>query len=147
MRILLNLCSVLCLAGVFAAADLAAYQPGGTSGEQSGGQSGTYLTPVRSEAQPGLAGQVAVRDLPPEAREVLALIRRGGPFPYSKDGIVFSNREHILASRPRGYYHEYTVPTPHAKNRGARRIIAGRDGEFFYTDDHYATFRRIKDQE
>jgi len=87
-------------------------------------------------------------DLPREARETLALIKAGGPFPYSRDGAAFGNREGLLPKRSRGYYREYTVKTPGAKDRGARRIVGGRCGEFgcseyFYTDDHYRSFRRI----
>jgi len=86
---------------------------------------------------------VAVADLPPEARDVLDRIRDGGPFAYKRDGITFGNFERRLPSRPRGYYHEYTVPTPGARDRGARRIITGGNGELYFTDDHYSTFRRI----
>lgn len=93
-------------------------------------------------------GTVAVGDLPAEARQTLALIREGGPYPYEKDGTVFGNYERKLPRQRRGYYTEYTVRTPHVRSRGARRIIAGgRDGrptEFYYTDDHYQTFRRIE---
>jgi len=94
---------------------------------------------------PALAvGQVvALADLPPEARETLQLIDRGGPYPYRRDGVVFGNRERRLPLKPHGYYREYTVPTPGARNRGARRIVAG-DPERYYTDDHYRTFRRIE---
>jgi ribonuclease T1 len=88
-------------------------------------------------------GEVALAALPPEARDTVALIRAGGPYPYTKDGSVFGNRERILPIRPRGHYREYTVPTPGARDRGARRIVAGRERELFYTDDHYRTFRRI----
>ncbi|MGI9025960.1 MAG: ribonuclease domain-containing protein [Burkholderiaceae bacterium] len=92
-----------------------------------------------------------VSQLPPQGREVLAAIRTGGPFAFPRDGIVFGNREHILPQRPRGYYAEYTVPTPGERTRGARRIIAARgetgdvrnSGEYYYTDDHYQSFRRI----
>ena len=84
-------------------------------------------------------------DLPREARDTLAIMKRGGPFPYSKDGTTFSNREHALPKRGRGYYHEYTVKIPGARNRGARRIIAGAPGEYYYTDDHYVKFKRIKE--
>ena len=87
---------------------------------------------------------VDARTLPDEARETLALIRTGGPFPYGKDGSIFGNRESMLPKRERGYYREYTVRTPGARDRGARRIIAGRGGEYYYTDDHYRTFRRIR---
>ena len=91
---------------------------------------------------------VALAGLPPEGRQTYELIWRGGPFPYAKDGVVFGNREHLLPSRVRGYYHEYTVPTPGASNRGARRIACGgprRQPEVcYYTDDHYASFRRIE---
>jgi ribonuclease T1 len=88
---------------------------------------------------------IPAQDLPKEARDTLAIIMKGGPFPYSKDGATFSNREHALPKRGRGYYREYTVKTPGARNRGARRIIAGAPGEYYYTDDHYATFKRIKE--
>ena len=88
--------------------------------------------------------EVETATLPKEARETLALIRSGGPFPYQKDGSVFGNRESSLPKRERGYYREYTVRTPGARDRGARRIIAGRGGEYYYTDDHYRTFRRIR---
>ena len=73
----------------------------------------------------------------------LALIEQGGPFPYPKDGTVFQNREGRLPPRPRGYYREYTVRTPGASNRGARRVVQGRDGDTWYTSDHYRTFVRI----
>ena len=86
---------------------------------------------------------IATHELPPEARETLALIKAGGPFPYARDGVVFNNREGLLPKRERGYYREYTVRTPRAKDRGARRIVAGRGGEFYYTHDHYRSFRRI----
>jgi ribonuclease T1 len=87
--------------------------------------------------------EVAVSQLPPEARQTLDKIHAGGPFKYRQDGVVFGNRERLLPSRPRGYYHEYTVTTPGSRDRGARRIIAGSSGEFWYTDDHYSSFRRI----
>lgn len=87
--------------------------------------------------------QVGLAELPPEARHTLALIRSGGPFPYLQDGRTFHNREKRLPLRERGYYREYTVKTPGARDRGARRIVAGRGGEFYYTDDHYRSFKRI----
>jgi ribonuclease T1 len=83
--------------------------------------------------------------LPPEARQTLELIKRGGPFPHARDGIVFQNRESRLPPRPRGYYHEYTVPKPGERDRGARRIISGQPGEYYYTPDHYRTFWRIQE--
>lgn len=87
---------------------------------------------------------IAIADLPREARATLQLIERGGPFPYRRDGVVFGNREQRLPTKPHGYYREYTVPTPGAKNRGAHRIVAGAAVERYYTDDHYRTFRRIE---
>jgi ribonuclease T1 len=87
--------------------------------------------------------EVALKQLPPEARQTLDRIKAGGPFPYARDGSVFRNREGLLPKRNRGYYREYTVKTPGAKDRGARRIVAGVPGEYYYTDDHYRTFRRI----
>jgi ribonuclease T1 len=86
---------------------------------------------------------IALSQLPREARETILLIKAGGPFPYSRDGAVFGNREGRLPKRDRGYYREYTVRTPGARDRGARRIVAGKQGEFYYTDDHYRSFRRI----
>src|SRR5690606_2280771 len=84
--------------------------------------------------------------LPAEARDTLALIRAGGPYPYRQDGGVFQNRERLLPERPRGYYREYTVDTPGSRDRGARRIVSGGHPpvEFFYTDDHYRSFRRFE---
>ena len=91
---------------------------------------------------------VALAELPREAQQTEGLIRAGGPFPYAKDGATFGNRERQLPQRDRGFYREYTVPTPGANNRGARRIVCGgipvRQPEVcYYTDDHYANFRRI----
>ena len=94
-------------------------------------------------------GQIAVTDLPIEARHTLVLIKNGGPYPYGKDGTIFRNYERILPKRERGYYREFTVKTPGVRNRGARRIVSGGDppssGEYYYTDDHYATFKRIRE--
>src|SRR5690242_13079111 len=93
--------------------------------------------------------EIAIHALPLEARDVLGLIKAGGPFPYERDGIVFGNRERLLPAQPRGYYHEYTVPTPGAKNRGARRIICGGPRKSpevcYYTADHYRSFARIRE--
>lgn len=90
--------------------------------------------------------EIAAAQLPPEGLATLALIKQGGPFPYSRDGIVFGNREGLLPQQPRGYYREYTVPTPGLKHRGARRIVAGgRGGEYWYTADHYRSFKRIRE--
>jgi len=97
---------------------------------------------------------VTLDALPPEAAHTLHLIRQGGPFPYPrKDGSSFGNFEKRLPLQPRGYYREYTVPTPGRQDRGARRIIAGTgrsgdvatSGEYYYTDDHYLSFRRIRE--
>jgi ribonuclease T1 len=84
--------------------------------------------------------------LPPEAVETLRLIERGGPFPYRQDGTVFQNRERLLPDRPRGYYREYTVRTPGARDRGARRIVTGGDPPevWYYTEDHYRSFRQLE---
>lgn len=130
-----------------------------TSGQASGQTTGQVVGRAASRASERVSdrasrqgtdglGTVAVGDLPAEARQTLALIREGGPYPYEKDGTVFGNYERKLPRQRRGYYTEYTVRTPRVRSRGARRIIAGgRDGrptEFYYTDDHYQTFRRIE---
>jgi ribonuclease T1 len=87
---------------------------------------------------------VSVGDLPPEAAETIALIRADGPFPESQDGATFENREGLLPDHPRGYYREYTVPTPGSDDRGARRIVVGEADEYFWTNDHYDSFERIE---
>ncbi|MFE6844271.1 ribonuclease domain-containing protein [Streptomyces sp. NPDC057686] len=81
--------------------------------------------------------------LPSQARDVLVLIDKGGPYPYRQDGTVFGNFEKVLPQQKRGYYHEFTVRTPGERDRGARRIVTGEGGEFFYTDDHYDTFKAV----
>ena len=86
-----------------------------------------------------------VKELPDEAKHTLELIKNNGPFPYPQDGATFGNREKRLPQRARGYYREYTVKTPGARDRGARRIVAGNGGEFYYTEDHYRSFRRIRE--
>jgi ribonuclease T1 len=104
---------------------------------------------VAKPAQPQTDGaEVTLAALPPEARETEKLIRAGGPFPYQKDGTVFGNRERLLPREARGYYREYTVKTPGARNRGARRIVCGgqaptQPDACYYTADHYASFARI----
>lgn len=98
---------------------------------------------VACSAALALSGSVRLEELPPEARRTLALLEAGGPFPYARDGAVFANRERQLPPRGRGYYREYTVETPGLRDRGPRRIVAGRDGDYYYSDDHYRTFRRI----
>ncbi|WP_028803673.1 ribonuclease domain-containing protein [Streptomyces sp. 142MFCol3.1] len=100
----------------------------------------------RPTAPPSWAGDlptVAESRLPAEARRTLVLIDRGGPFPYAKDGAVFGNFERLLPRHERGYYHEYTVPTPGERDRGARRLVTGLHGEVYYTDDHYESFRAV----
>jgi len=95
---------------------------------------------------------IAMAGLPAEARDTLRAIKRvpgqkffvqGGPFTYPRDGVVFKNFERILPKQPRGYYHEYTVKTPGVHNRGARRIISGDVNEYYYSANHYKSFKRI----
>jgi len=93
-------------------------------------------------------GDISLSALPAEAQATLKLIHAGGPFPYSRDGVVFNNREHILPAMPRGYYREFTVPSPGVKSRGGRRIVCGGTvatlSECYYSNDHYQSFRRIR---
>ncbi|TCP52022.1 ribonuclease T1 [Tamaricihabitans halophyticus] len=84
--------------------------------------------------------EVTLSSLPQEATDTVELIKSDGPFPYPEDGTVFQNREGLLPDCDQGYYHEYTVDTPGSPDRGARRIVTGSDGEYFYTEDHYASF-------
>lgn len=110
----------------------------------------TFCAPTLAKTpdNPAAASTVAVASLPSQAQTTYQLILNGGPFPYSKDGVVFGNRERQLPAQARGYYREYTVKTPGARNRGARRIVCGgkpptQPEACFYSDDHYASFRRI----
>jgi ribonuclease T1 len=110
-------------------------------------------TPVETPIPDGVTPDAAPSPgypafLPPEAIATLERIERGGPFPYERDGTVFQNRERRLPAQPRGYYREYTVPTPGSRDRGARRIVSGGDPPevFYYTDDHYRSFREVEMQ-
>jgi ribonuclease T1 len=88
---------------------------------------------------------ISVAELPNEARATLRDIKQGGPFEFDRDGVVFGNFEKALPKQARGYYHEYTVKTPGVRSRGARRIISGSAGEYYYTDNHYQTFKRVRE--
>jgi ribonuclease T1 len=107
------------------------------------------VLPALARATPDSPSEVAQADLPKDARETLARIRSGGPFPYERDGVRFGNRERILPAQPRDYYREYTVKTPGAKTRGARRIVCGGPPSLpdvcYYTHDHYRSFARIRE--
>jgi guanyl-specific ribonuclease Sa len=107
------------------------------------GDIGQVLQNMSAEPVSTLAGIGAPQS---ELDATLSLIKRGGPFPNSRDGIVFENREKLLPGRERGYYREYTVPTPGANHRGARRVVSGGNPPevFYYTEDHYRSFREIK---
>lgn len=103
---------------------------------------------ARQPSAPEGLPSVTLAELPPEARKTEQMIRSGGPFPFSKDGTIFGNRERLLPRKPRGHYREYTVRTPGSRDRGARRIVCGGEQPAapevcYYTADHYASFRRI----
>ncbi len=111
----------------------------------------TVMVQARSPQEVPSEPSLLVSDLPREGQTTYQLILQGGPFPYEKDGTVFGNRERVLPRQARGYYREYTVRTPGARNRGARRIVCGgqeptRPKACFYTQDHYASFRLIVDK-
>jgi ribonuclease T1 len=103
---------------------------------------------VQARTTPDAATEVALADLPEEARQVYTLIGKGGPFAFERDGVVFGNFEKLLPAKPRGYYHEYTVRTPGIKSRGARRMVCGGKATApdacYYSDDHYRSFRKIR---
>jgi ribonuclease T1 len=107
-----------------------------------------FAKAAQALAQAGAMPTVTLAELPPQARETYRLIRAGGPFPHERDGAVFFNRERLLPPQPRGFYRAYTVPTPGATARGARRIVCGGQQPTapeacFYTANHYASFKRI----
>jgi ribonuclease T1 len=140
--------------------------PPGPSGQSAGPQGTTTASPAfstpapatatpapaagppssaKATGAPNVSGLPTVREsqLPAEGRRTLALIRRGGPYPYTRDGVTFGNFERILPRKASGYYREYTVPTPGESDRGARRIVAGQAGDKYYTADHYGSFKFI----
>ena len=107
---------------------------------------GYAVQAVNDDSSPAPAQQktVALSALPPQVAATLDRIRSGGPFPFPRnDGAVFHNNERHLPEEPDGYYREYTVPTPGSEDRGARRLIAGRDGRYWYTGDHYESFQQV----
>jgi ribonuclease T1 len=113
----------------------------------SGGLIGMSVQ-AKAQAPAAVLQTVTLTALPAQGRDMMALIEKGGPFKYDKDGTVFGNREKFLPARQRGYYREYTVRTPGESSRGARRIVCGGQqprapDACFYTDDHYASFRQI----
>jgi ribonuclease T1 len=103
----------------------------------------TITSPITT---PSGVDTIVASALPSQARDTLALIAAGGPYPYKQDGVVWENREGRLPKQKRGYYHEYTVVTPGSPDRGARRIITGADGAHYYTADHYGSFKLVIDQ-
>jgi ribonuclease T1 len=115
---------------------------GGDSGLSAPAVASQYADLAPAEPTTDLP-TMRVEQLPPEGIETLELIASDGPFPYSKDGSTFNNREGILPQQPKGFYAEYTVVTPGSDDRGARRIVGGDDGSRFYTSDHYSSFREV----
>jgi ribonuclease T1 len=105
----------------------------------------TSAPPAAGQAPENPSGLPAVNasQLPKEARQTLALIAKGGPYPYDRDGVNFGNFEGLLPKKGSGFYKEYTVPTPGESDRGARRIIVGKDAAKYYTADHYESFKFI----
>jgi len=146
-QVLLGVLGVLAVAVVVLAwVVVRAAQAPTTSAGQRAAATATY-TPGSLGTDPDSGrAWVAESALPPQARVTLALIRAGGPFPYPRsDNQVFDNREHLLPPHARGYYREFTVVTPGSDDRGARRVITGSSGEKYWTDNHYASFSRIRE--
>ncbi|MGE3810640.1 MAG: ribonuclease domain-containing protein [Candidatus Nanopelagicales bacterium] len=135
LTLLVALVAGLLLAACGSAGDGTTTQPGGPAVDGA-----ASLAPAQPTTD---LPTMTVSQLPPEGVETLRLIDSDGPFPYSKDGVTFQNREGILPKQTSGFYQEYTVETPGSDDRGARRIVTGKDGSRFYTDDHYDSFREV----
>jgi ribonuclease T1 len=104
---------------------------------------GSVSTAPAAVANPSTLPTINASQLPKEASQTLALIAKGGPYPYDRDGVNFGNFEGLLPKKSGGFYKEYTVPTPGESDRGARRIIVGKDSAKYYTPDHYESFKFI----
>ena len=118
--------------------------PGAAESEsEAGAESGAEAEPSGTDPRSGLP-VVGLGELPPEAFDTVDLIDSGGPFPYGQDGSTFGNFEGYLPDESRGYYAEFTVETPGSEDRGARRIVAGDEGELYWTEDHYDSFEAIR---
>ena len=135
------LAGLVVLAFVLAGMPPTGTAPPATSGVATSGVANPPTTPAVTNTS-GLP-EVRGSELPDEARRTLALIAQGGPYPYTRDDVTFGNFERILPRKSSGYYKEYTVPTPGESDRGARRIVAGKAGEKYYTPDHYHSFKFI----
>lgn len=136
------------LAGLIAVVGVFGFQAGATATtvQPPAAAQSQVTAPAEHSAQPACGDtsgfeQVDLSALPPEAADTVELIQQGGPYPYPQDGGVFQNREGILPDCQEGYYHEYTVETPGSDDRGARRFVVGSNGEYFYTADHYESFK------
>lgn len=121
----------------------ASYASGSTGASSHGSSSATSRGSGTSSGSKDGLPSVRFSDLPREAQTTASLIKAGGPFPYKRDGIIFSNNEGRLPSHPNGWYHEYTVPTPGMNSRGVRRLITGKDATMYYTGDHYKSFKTV----
>ena len=139
-RLLAVLIAALATTALLAGCGSATGSAAGTTSSGGGQTAGAGLAPGAPTTD---LATVTVAELPAEGQETLVLIAAGGPFPYSKDGVTFQNREGILPKQKSGFYQEYTVETPGSDDRGARRIVTGKDGSRFYTDDHYDSFREV----
>lgn len=132
---------------VLVAALVVAYVVKGLESDQGTGTpfpTASESAPSSSPSASGTALEVPLSSLPPQAAQTVRLIRAGGPFPYpANDGTVYHNLNHDLPREPDGYYREYTVPTPGEHTRGARRIVRGNAGQYWYSGDHYETFSRV----
>lgn len=131
--------------------DSAVTQAASASGSVQGRANGANAASNQAGGQ-GAVGVVAFAQLPEQAQKVIGMIQGRATFEHRQDGQVFGNREGVLPKQPRGYYQEFTVPTPGASNRGARRVVSGQgrtgdaatSGEYYYTADHYRTFARVR---
>jgi ribonuclease T1 len=139
MRLISSKAAKILLAGLITVVGLLGFQGGAVSAVPSAPAPHAVAgAPCGDTSQ---FEKVNLSQLPPEATDTVNLIKKGGPYPYPQDGTVFDNREGILPDCEQGYYREYTVKTPGEDDRGARRFVVGERGEYFYTADHYESFK------
>ena len=79
-----------------------------------------------------------------DIQPTLDRIAKGIADPHNRDGSKFFNNKNQLPMHEDGYYMEYVIRTPGIEKVGPQRLVIGKNGETYYTPDHYINFIKIK---